>query len=57
MAYAFGVVASLLISATAPESEAQVGPGSYRWSLPCDDDAARPASSRATGMRNGEQET
>jgi hypothetical protein len=37
------------------------GPGSfspaYRWSLPCEEDAARPASSRATGIRNGEQET
>lgn len=37
------------------------GPGSfspaYRWSLPCEEDAARPASSLATGIRNGEQET
>lgn len=31
--------------------------GSYRWSLPVDVDAARPASRRATGIRNGEQET
>ncbi|GHF72758.1 hypothetical protein GCM10018787_21740 [Streptomyces thermodiastaticus] len=29
----------------------------YRWSLPSAWQAARPASSRATGMRNGEQET
>lgn len=32
-------------------------PGLYRWSLPVEWDAARPASRRATGMRNGEQET
>lgn len=31
--------------------------GGYRWSLPFDVDAARPASRRATGIRNGEQET
>lgn len=29
----------------------------YRESLPVDSAAARPASSRATGIRNGEQET
>ncbi|GGQ19696.1 hypothetical protein GCM10010233_41060 [Streptomyces pseudogriseolus] len=28
-----------------------------RWSLPAAVTAARPASRRATGMRNGEQET
>ncbi|SCF77753.1 hypothetical protein GA0115259_102416 [Streptomyces sp. MnatMP-M17] len=32
-------------------------PAAYRESLPADDAAARPASSRATGIRNGEQET
>lgn len=31
--------------------------GGQRWSLPSDWVAARPASRRATGMRNGEQET
>ncbi len=31
--------------------------GNHRESLPADDAAARPASSRATGIRNGEQET
>ncbi|GGS19422.1 hypothetical protein GCM10010238_04470 [Streptomyces griseoviridis] len=33
------------------------GPEVQRWSLPVDRTAARPASRRATGMRNGEQET
>ncbi len=47
---------------TAAASVLRVGdtaavPGLYRWSLPTECEAARPASRRATGMRNGEQET
>lgn len=43
---------------TAPGSgRAAVPPSAQRWSLPADWVAARPASRRATGMRNGEQET
>lgn len=43
--------------AAVPGSGRGVAAGGYRWSLPVDCDAARPASRRATGMRNGEQET